>query len=558
MGLRLAYFLLFSFLTRFALAQEVSVHWDNKSTIDRELKTQVEESLQSADSSKPTPLKFSGALKILHENAFWLAEIQTLTTGDRPSIFISPGPQIKAARLNLLFRDTTASLPPEYRVSSPYLTSHELDKLTNYYLNHFENNGHPFATLKFINYAVNNDTLKGTLSLAPGPEVNFDSVAVKGFDGFSRNVLQYDLGFIKGMPYRENYLTELQKYIAQVEYLSFSRAPAVGFFRDKTTLFLYLQEEKGNQIDGVIGLNTESDGETTLNGDFQLRLLNTFKRGEEINLRWRSPDASVQQLQLGFTWPYLWSTPFWLQSHLEIFRQDSSFVNTQFNGLAKYLISRGSFIGGGLNYRASTVLTGNENPEFSNLNSFQSYQYLLGAELLRTNRLLVPTSGYQLKVYGVTGNRQANGTSQEQYGWRVNTSYYWNFYKRMVVLIGLNSESLFGANLFQNELFRLGGLKTLRGFNEQSIFASTYGVGTLEYRYMIGVYDYITLFADGAFVEKRIGNEREQSFLTGLGTGINFRTNGGIFSFFVALGKSNTTQFDFRTTKIHFGYINRF
>lgn len=558
MGLRLICFFLFFSQLQFLLAQEGTVHWEEENSVEPELKAQVEKTLNFADSTKPLPLKIAEALKILHQNAFWLAKVEPLAREDSVVVNISPGPQIKTARFHLLFSDTTVPAPPEYSLLSPYLTSHELDNLTRYYLNHYENIGFPFATLNFIDYAVINDTLRGTLRLNPGPEIRFDSVAIKGFDAFSRNVLRYDLGFTKGMPYREKYLSDLQTYIGQVEYLSFSRAPAVGFFKDKTTLFLYLQEEKGNQIDGVIGLNTEPDGETTLNGDFQLRLLNTFKRGEEINLRWRRPDASVQQLQVGFTWPYLWSTPFWLQSNMEIFRQDSSFVNTHFNGLAKYLITRGSFISAGVNYQSSNVLAGEENPDFSNLSSFQSYKYLLGAELYRTNRLVIPTEGYTLSLYGITGNRQAGDIGQEQYGWRLNARYYWNFYRQMVVLMGLNSESLFGANLFQNELFRLGGLKTLRGFNEQSIFASAYGVGTLEYRYMIGAFDYLTLFADGAFVEKRIANQREQNFLTGLGTGINFRTNGGIFSFFIAVGKSNNTQFDFRTTKIHFGYINRF
>ena len=42
-----------------------------------------------------------------------------------------------------------------------------------------------------------------------------------------------------------------------------------------------------------------------------------------------------------------------------------------------------------------------------------------------------------------------------------------------------------GETMFQNELFRIGGLKTLRGFDEESIFASVYSIFTLEYRFIL-------------------------------------------------------------------------
>ena len=128
----------------------------------------------------------------------------------------------------------------------------------------------------------------------------------------------------------------------------------------------------------------------------------------------------------------------------------------------------------------------------------------------------------------------------------------------MIGKFGLNSEALIGKNLFDNELYRIGGLKTLRGFNEQSIFASTYGVATAEYRYMIGQYDYLTVFSDVAYVEKKTESEFNSQWLTGLGAGINFRTNGGVFSLFLAVGKNQDTSFDFRATKVHFGYLNQF
>ena len=38
---------------------------------------------------------------------------------------------------------------------------------------------------------------------------------------------------------------------------------------------------------------------------------------------------------------------------------------------------------------------------------------------------------------------------------------------------------------FTNELFRIGGLRSLRGFDEESIFASAFVIGKTELRYLL-------------------------------------------------------------------------
>ena len=85
-------------------------------------------------------------------------------------------------------------------------TKDNLKKVADYYLTYFENHGHPFASLQFEDYRIENDTLKGNLSIVPGPKVILDSLVIKGFDRFSKNVIRYDLGYRKGMLYSEQFL----------------------------------------------------------------------------------------------------------------------------------------------------------------------------------------------------------------------------------------------------------------------------------------------------------------------------------------------------------------
>lgn len=457
--------------------------------------------------------------------------------------------------LSIKWQDSSGIARPALFFDTEYFKNY--DKVLGYQkklINTLENNGYPFAQTSITEIEMKNDTVLAQINIDEGPYISIDSLVVKGYTKFSENVLRYFLNYTKGMPYSEEYIQKLPNLINQVEYLKFTAAPAVAFTENKTILFLYIDEIKSNQVDGVVGLNTTPEGETTINGDFQLRLLNIFKRGEEVEVRWRRPDESVQSLNVAVTFPFLFKTPFWFASNLQIFRQDSSFVNTSAEGLLKYYLGGGSLLTGGIGYKASNALQDDN----SGFGSFTTTQYKLGVELFKTDRILIPRSGYILKTFGFTAQRITNENRLPQYGWQVIAENYWRIKQNNVIVTKLNSESLFGDNLFTNEVYRVGGLKTLRGFNEQQIFTSSYAIGTLEYRYLLGDYDYITVFYDVAFAENTANNTYTSNVYTGLGTGFSFRTNAGIFSLFYAMGRDLQNPFDFRTSKIHFGYVSQF
>jgi len=113
-------------------------------------------------------------------------------------------------------------------------------------------------------------------------------------------------------------------------------------------------------------------------------------------------------------------------------------------------------------------------------------------------------------------------------------------------------------NLFANELFRLGGINTLRGVDENSIFASFYSLGTLETRFLFERNSSVFLFIDGGYYEQSLVDDFVADFPLGFGAGINMQTRAGIFSLNYALGKQFDNPINIGNAKIHIGYINRF
>jgi outer membrane protein assembly factor BamA len=475
--------------------------------------------------------------------------------GDIAQLNIKEGSKISSQLLSIQSVDSNAlSFFDLSRFPTFFNSYEELGQYQQRLLYQMENNGYPFAQVSIVDLQLSDDTLMAKMFVDEGPHITLDSLVIKGYDKFSRHVLRYFLNFKKGMLYREKYIARLPELINQVEYLKFNAPPAIAFSEGGSTLYLYVDEVKRNQVDGIVGLNTTPEGETTLNGDFQLRLLNIFKRGEEIQLRWRRPDESVQSLNANLSFPFILGTPLWFSTGLQIFRQDSSFVNTSADGNLKYYLGDGMLLTGGVGYTASNTLQSQQ----AGFGRFNTVQYRIGLELLKTNRVLIPTKGYLLRAYGFSANRNASDVITTQYGWSVNSAYYLNIKTRNVLLFELNAESLFGENLFTNELYRIGGLNTLRGFNEQQLFTSSYAISTLEYRYMLGNYDYLSVFGDVAFAENTAQNSYQSNVYTGLGAGFSFQTNAGIFSLFYAVGRDLDNPFDFRVSKVHFGYVSQF
>jgi hemolysin activation/secretion protein len=113
-------------------------------------------------------------------------------------------------------------------------------------------------------------------------------------------------------------------------------------------------------------------------------------------------------------------------------------------------------------------------------------------------------------------------------------------------------------NIFKNEVFQLGGYKMMRGFNEESIYASQYAVGTLEYRYIIGQNAFLFGFIDGAVTKNNSYTYNDANLFLGTGFGLSLETKAGILNLSYALGKSDKEPLSLRQSKIHFGFVSIF
>jgi hemolysin activation/secretion protein len=177
-----------------------------------------------------------------------------------------------------------------------------------------------------------------------------------------------------------------------------------------------------------------------------------------------------------------------------------------------------------------------------------------------------PSKGYSLQIEAGVGNRkvladlEANTQSQQNQLYRAESSvhFYLPIFKRQSLHLGLNGSTIITPNIYTNELSRIGGLRTIRGIDEESIFASSYAISTFEYRWIPELNTALYVFIDQAWYEQK----STDSFITdtprGFGVGANFETKAGIFTFNYALGQQFDNPILIRNAKISFGFKNIF
>lgn len=461
-------------------------------------------------------------------------------------------------------------------------------------LSYAEDNGYPFAQVWLDSLMIQNSQISAALMMKTGAIFKFDTINTEGSVKISSTYLQNYLELKKGAFFSRSKILQISRRLADLPFLSERKNPTITFKENNTaTINLFLENKKASRWDFLVGVqpNTTTNGSQkftiTFNGnaDFQ----NLLGLGERIfanfeNLRPQSP-----RLNLKVTYPYILNFPFGFDGSFDLYKRDSVYIETHLNLGAQYMLGGNDYLKlFWNNYKSNNLI----------INALQITQTkqlpatldistnTFGLELFKQklDYRFNPRRGWSLILRGSAGVRQVRKNSDIlnlkdssdstfnfsklydtlslknfQYTISSQSAYYVPFLKRGVLKIGIQGGFIFTTSpISQNEQYRIGGNRILRGFNEESIFASRYAVGTLEYRFLLGRNSYLYAFGDVGYVEDVTRTTRRYDTPIGFGAGITFETKVGLFGFTLAAGREQGNPIDFRNTKTHFGYVSLF
>ncbi len=427
-------------------------------------------------------------------------------------------------------------------------------------IEHYENNGYPFAQVLIDSLSFDSLGVKGKLGIVKHSFVKIDSLVIKGNPKISRKYLIYYLNIKKGEAYNQAKINELSKSIEELSYLVAAKPSEIEFREGKADIYLYLKNKPANYFNGIIGFasGTEENPDFQITGDLSLVLVNTFKIGEELNIYWDKYSANSQNLKLSIQFPYLFFLPIGIEFRFGLEKYELDYLNTDLFGAVSYSFSAKNMINLYIAQKNSYLIS-NEVEVSGNFNESSRFTFGMTFLLDQTDYRLNPRKGFFIEASSGYGNRTVAKVNLDLIDFEVKLEYYLKLGK-MGTLALLNKSSGVFSNLgfYENELYKIGGNNSLRGFDEQSIFASSYSVFSVEPRLLIGQNSAIYLFGDIAWYESKRINTLISDTPYGFGLGINIDTKAGIFKLSYALGKQFNNPMKFSDSKVHFGFSARF
>lgn len=429
------------------------------------------------------------------------------------------------------------------------LNINELETSLNTLNSKIAEQGDPFSTLQLIYISKqSSDLISAELKIVSNQKRLIDKIIVKGYEKFPQSYMRRFMKLRTGKPFNLNEIKDKVELLEDLRFASKIKDPEVLFTKDSTTLYLYVEKTRTNNFDGFLGFGTnENTNKIEFDGYLDLRLMNNLNFGETLNLFYKSDEIDQQTFRVDADLPYLFGSPVGLQVGLNIFRKDTTFSNAKQYAKINYQINAQHRIAAGITSTNSTNLLDNDTDI---LNDYSSNYYTFNYNYTKPQfyDLLFPIN-FWFDFSSGFGDRENDLENQSQTIFNLDTYKIFNLNPKNSIYTRFNGAVLTSDSYLDNELFRFGGINSIRGFEENSLVANMYGVLNTEYRYRLSNGIYIHSVLDAAYFENQITDTKEKLF--GFGFGLGLITNAGLFKLNYSSGKSENRQFRLSDSKVH-------
>jgi len=413
--------------------------------------------------------------------------------------------------------------------------------------------GFPFAKVKFNQLKkTKSNVIRSNLSINYGERRSVDKIKIIGHKGFRKKYLKKIFEINKNTPLDMDKLYSKTKEINKAGITKIVKTPELLFTRDSTTLFLYLEKIKKNSFDGYIGFDSDNDsGKLNIQGYVKAYLLNNFNYGECLQFEFRNENSEERSLEANLSIPYIFNLPINSKYGINIIQKDSAF-NSYHNFLD-------------INFRIGKLTTGTvmesnkSDSEFSNENikPFRSNIFSLFTTFQKNdiNDQFLPNDILLSFKYGY-GNKIQEGIKSNLNKIKFELIKKHNISSKFKINTRFIFEKIKSNEMVLNELLRFGGVNTIRGFDENSIYANEFKVFNSSFNYYLNDTLYIYTIFDLANFNNEIMNLSDSLYSGGFG--FSSLTENGIISLNYTKGSFLGQKFNLQNAKISINFTTFF
>lgn len=499
----------------------------------------------------------------------WLVSCDSISTvNDTLTVYINLGERF--SQFEIRFDDSFCEIYPQLCRNIAWTIKNDISVFSVEQVNKkierfFQNTGHPFFSYTYDSISINKDQVKAKLNIYPFLLIRFDSLVFDNPLRSQNKYLQNLLRIRKGGVFNQSRVQDIANLIESTGFLELVGEPYVVYKFDKAYVHIDLKERKSVLLNGLVGyLPDQNTKKNILVGEASVNFKNLFGLGIFYGLKWKRFQQRSQDLSMQLNIPFVLGSPIGSTFDLIFLKQDTSFVNV--NRKLKFDFLVGKNLKSSFSYQYYTSVVNSSSKEYStSLRGNNTTQYGLGLNYNTIGIGFFPIRGNMFLLEGAIGKKTLNGgrDSLSRFSTQFNGSVALNkilkisptsvFAVRMEGRLLWNNRSV----ILLNDLYRLGGISDLRGFNEKYFFSDKYIVNSLEYRKLISKESYLVTFADFGLITNP---NQDSPFQTpiGMGAGGVFKSPIGVFKVFYSLGKSRDQALNIQSSKIHFALTNEF
>ncbi len=434
------------------------------------------------------------------------------------------------------------------------ITTSEVENFMKSKIALLEKKGYSLANLQLVNQRRIENNLISDLQVKLNAKRNITDLVIVGYDKFPAGIKKVITKKAKKATFNQDNLKQINDTFDKLQFVNQIKYPEILFTTDSTKIFVYVEKSKPNKFDGFIGFSNDDQSKLTFNGYLDLQLQNILNTGEKFNLYWKNDGNRQTSFNIGTELPYIFKTPIGIKANLRIFKQDSTFQNTvtDLNLGYYFAYNTKAFVG----YQKTTSVDIQNTNSFS-LNDFTNTFLTSSFEHLELNpdSFIFPEKAKIFIKLG-TGNRTIASQKTNQFFTQLDMNYNFNLNAKNSIFIRNQTFYLQSDDYIINELFRFGGINSIRGFNENSLQANAFTGIIAEYRYLLASNLYLHSITDFGYFQDKTSNIEDR--LLGLGFGFGLFTKNGLFNLVYANGSRSEQAIKLSNSIVHISFKTNF
>lgn len=425
-------------------------------------------------------------------------------------------------------------------------------------LKSLEKKGFSMAKLKLENIKKRENYLTADLTVILDNKRFINGIVINGYDKFPKGFKKNAFRMYRNKTFSQENLEKISTDFNQYRFVKQTKYPEILFTKDSTKVYVYIEKARSNTFDGFIGFSNDENQKLILNGYLDLVLNNVLNSGEKLSIYWKSDGQDQKTFNFALELPYVFKSPFGLKAQLNIFKQDSLFQNTRTNIDLGYFFNYNNRLY--LGYQ-STESSDIQNTNSVILNDYTNSFYTLNYETFNFNRKSINTlflfpenSLFSVKIG--TGKRDSKFGNNSQFFGNLNLNYTLFLNSKNSLNIKSQNYYIQSSDYIINELYRFGGINSIRGFNENSLQGNAFGSILTEYRYVLSPSIYVHSIIDYGYFQDKTSNVDNN--LLGFGFGFGLLTKNGLFNLIYANGSTNEQTIKLSNSIIHISFKTTF